>query len=578
MSTRIASDFIDELLLRTDLIEIISQRIPLKKKGANHMACCPFHQEKSPSFSANHVKQFYYCFGCGAHGNALKFVMEYDNLSFVDAVEDLAAQASLTLRYDSSSPNFSPAKLHQSTDLYTILDKAQSEYITYLKSSPTAIDYLKSRGITGLVAKAFSIGLAPKAWDMLLKKHPKDKQTLIDAGLAIKNDQGRVYDRFRHRLMFPIHDRRGRTIGFGGRTMVKGETPKYLNSPETAVFIKGRELYGLYEAKKQNRNLDKLLIVEGYMDVISLAQHDIWYAVATLGTATTKEHLKLLFKETHHIIFCFDGDNAGRQAAKRALSTTLPFMTGQFQVKFLFLPEGEDPDSLVQKIGKDSFEQTIANAQSLSDYLLSDLKSTLNLNSVEGKAKFINELKPLIPLIPEGIFLSALIHSLSESIHLDQEKIRRALMLKEPPSYINTTKINKLTLTEVALSHVLQDPMIVFDLNTVKFKPKTKAKCLIGEIIQLINTIKPKTSGVLLQHLVNHKDIEYLMSLASRYYPIIERTIRLNELNDIIDRLNNDEAQEVINDLIEKSKNSGLSPDDKKHLLELLGTHQKSKL
>ena len=575
MVGRIASDFIDELLSRVDIIDILSSRIPIKKKGANHLACCPFHQEKSPSFSANQAKQFYYCFGCGAHGNALKFVMEYDNLSFVEAVEELAEHESIDIRYDSRQSHLAPAEQRQTLDLYELLDKSSNYYQQVLKSAPEAINYLKSRGISGKTAKRFCIGFAPKGWDNILKQHNNQLKPLLESGLIVKNDRGRTYDRFRHRIVFPIHDRRGRTIGFGGRTLSADETPKYLNSPETSVFIKGRELYGLFEAKKTQRSLDKILIVEGYMDVISLAEQGINYAVATLGTATTKEHLKLLFKEVRDITFCFDGDNAGKEAAKRALKIALPFMSGDYQINFLFLPEGEDPDSLVQKIGKQAFEAKMAIAIPLSEKLLSSLTRSLNLNTVDGKARLISEIRPFINLIPEGIFLTALIDKLARLTHLTASSIQ--LTLQEQPTTVKTNA-DQLSLSQIALSYIMQEPAIGLDLPSLMFDTNTEDKRLLSEIIQLIAMIKPQNSGILIQHLSNHKYIEQLVSLASRHNSITDTSMRKKELTDIILKLNKEEHTQAIDLLIEKSKINRLSQNEKKQLLELLCTSSKTQL
>ena len=399
----IPREFIQALLTRIEIVDLIDTRIPLRKKsGNNFFACCPFHNEKSASFSVSQNKQFYHCFGCGAHGNAIDFVMQYEHLSFPEAIESLAKQAGMEIPR-SSRPT---EKTVSHTELYSLLDDVTNFYQKTLKDEPQAIAYLKSRGLSGEIAKDFSIGYAPQGWDHLLRQLGKTsqlKQQLFDTGMLIKKDEGGFYDRFRERVMFPIHDRRGRIVGFGGRILDKGE-PKYLNSPETPIFQKGHELYGLYQALKSNRQLTRALIVEGYMDVIALFQNSITYAVATLGTATTSHHLQRLFRHTSEIIFCFDGDNAGRTAAARALQVTLPLMSDGLQVRFLFLPDGEDPDSLVRKEGKDAFEIRIANALTISNFFFQTIAAQADLSSLDGRARFVKLASEQIDPLPESIF------------------------------------------------------------------------------------------------------------------------------------------------------------------------------
>lgn len=576
MAGRIAPDFIDELLTRVDIIDILSARIAIKKKGANYQACCPFHQEKTPSFSANQSKQFYYCFGCGAHGNALKFMMEYDHLNFVEAIEELSTHEGLEIRYEQNDSTHSPHKAAPAPGLYELLDLAREYYQHKLKDSAQTIDYLKSRGIGGQTAKRFGIGFAPAGWDNVLKQHNNQRDTLIAAGLVIKNDQGRTYDRFRDRVVFPIRDRRGRTIGFGGRTMRADEMPKYLNSPETEVFSKGRELYGLYEAKKMLRNLAHLLIVEGYMDVISLAEQGINNVVATLGTATTKEHLKLLFKEAKKITFCFDGDKAGRLAAKRALTIALPFMTGQFQVHFLFLPDGEDPDSFVQKNGQQAFLDRLNQAIPLSEQLLSTLTQTLNLDTVDGKATLITDMHPFVALIPEGIFLRALYDKLAALTHLSIDNIESTLNETPHQRQQSQRKTNQPTLVHTALSYLMQDPAIGGDLPPLKSIANTDGKRLLEEIIALINRVNPPNSGILIQHLTHHKHLQHLMALANRHHAITDPKMKHKELVAIINQLNKEADSENLDQLVKQSRLGPLSESEKKQLLALLCTSSKT--
>jgi len=369
MAGRIPQQFIDDLLNRVDIVEIIDSRVPLKKKGKEYSACCPFHNEKTPSFTVSQNKQFYHCFGCKANGSAIGFLMEYEHLSFPDAIEELARSQGIDVPYEGGQRPDPEAKKAQ-TDLYDLMQEADQFYQKQLRQhalSEQAVNYLKERGLSGEVAKIFGIGFAPDGWDNLLKAlgtTPEHEKALVTAGMLIQKDNGKCYDRFRDRIMFPIRDRRGRCIAFGGRILPK-EQPndkdaKYLNSPETPLFHKGRELYGLYEARQALRDIPRLMVVEGYMDVVALAQFEVRYAVATLGTATTPDHLQRLFQLTSEVVFCFDGDRAGKEAAWRALQTCLPEMRDGRETRFMFLPDGEDPDSYIRKIGKEAFELEIS--------------------------------------------------------------------------------------------------------------------------------------------------------------------------------------------------------------------------
>lgn len=419
MAGMIPQSFIDDLLNRTDIVEVVGSRIQLKKAGKNYSARCPFHNEKTPSFSVSPDKQFYYCFGCGAGGNALGFVMDHDNLDFVQAVEDLAKRAGMDVPREEGRGN----KPRQPTDspLYPLLTAAADFYRQALKSHPgrqAAVNYLKGRGLTGEIARDFGLGFAPPGWDNLFRHLGGDTlqvKAMIDAGLLIENaETGKRYDRFRDRVMFPIRDSRGRIIAFGGRVL-GDDKPKYLNSPETPVFHKGQELYGLFEARKNNRNLDEIMVVEGYMDVIALAQQGLRNAVATLGTATSEEHIKRLFRLVPSILFCFDGDQAGRKAAWRALEAVLPNLQDGHRARFLFLPEGEDPDSLVRAEGPDAFRARLnQQAQPLADYFFQQLMDEADPRSLEGKAHLATLATPLIEQIPGNHLRTLMRQRLSE--------------------------------------------------------------------------------------------------------------------------------------------------------------------
>jgi DNA primase len=405
MAGRIPDSFIDGLLARVDIVELIGARVPLKRKGKEYTACCPFHDERTPSFYVSPTKQFYHCFGCGAHGTPIKFLMEYDRLEFVDAVEELAKRLGLEVPRESGSGREAP---REGQDLYAALDAAQKYFQRELTTSDVAKRYLDQRGLDAATIEKFGIGWAPEGWsgliDALGKGDARRIELLDKAGLLSKNDSGRTYDKFRGRVMFPIHDRRGRVIAFGGRVIEKDDGPKYLNSPETALFHKGRELYGLWHARQAHSKVPKLIVVEGYMDVVSLWQFGINTAVATLGTATTPDHAELLFRNAADVYFCFDGDAAGRRAAWKGLDSVLPRMTDGRQAFFLFLPEGEDPDTLVRAQGAAALDAALASAQPLSEFFFTQLSLDVDLGSADGKARLAERAKAYIARIPDGEF------------------------------------------------------------------------------------------------------------------------------------------------------------------------------
>ena len=412
----IPKSFIQDLLNRLDIVDVVERYVPLKKAGANFVACCPFHSEKSPSFTVSQSKQFYHCFGCGAHGTAIGFVMEHAGMGFVEVIEELARGAGLEVPRERSTAGESHQKI--APDLYEVMQIATHYYREQLKLSQRAIDYLKRRGLSGEIAAKFGIGFAPDNWQNLAAAFADyQSDTLSETGLVITNDEAKRYDRFRDRIMFPIINVRGQVIGFGGRVLDKGEPPqegrrevtrtsgstsaqpKYLNSPETPLFEKGRELYGLFQAQKTIRAVQRVLVVEGYMDVVALAQHGVEYAVATLGTATTPYHIQKLLRLTEHIVFCFDGDQAGQRAAWRALENALPYLQDGKRITFQFLPEKHDPDSYIREFGKDAFEQLVQDAIPLSAYLLREAGAGLDLSSQEGRNQLLQRAKPLLTAI-----------------------------------------------------------------------------------------------------------------------------------------------------------------------------------
>lgn len=423
----IPRDFINELVARTDIVDLIDAKVPLKKAGKNHSACCPFHSEKSPSFTVSRDKQFYHCFGCGAHGNAIDFVMEYDRLDFVDAVEDLAGRLGVDVPREQGTGKRKDEGL--SRDLYQLMEESSLFFQKQLRQhtdKQKVLDYLSHRGLSDEVIDHFNIGFAPDGWDGLLSRYRQNQESqdkLLTAGMVIENDSGKRYDRFRDRLMFPIRDRRGRVIGFGGRVLGDG-TPKYLNSPETPIFHKGYELYGLYELKQRHRDPQQILIVEGYMDVVALAQFGVDYGVASLGTSTTAEQFQLLLRSAKEVICCYDGDRAGTEAAWRALETALPLIKPGDQVKFMFLPEGEDPDSLIRQIGKEKFEQSIGVAKSLPDFLF----ETLATRHGTDKGTLAKQAMALIEKVQDTVLQSLLLENLAYKLGMNSaEELKRKL-------------------------------------------------------------------------------------------------------------------------------------------------------
>ncbi|MCB1772603.1 MAG: DNA primase [Gammaproteobacteria bacterium] len=456
MAGTIPQHFIDELIARADIVELIGRRVPLKKAGREFQACCPFHSEKTPSFTVSPTKQFYHCFGCGAHGTALGFLMEYDRLSFPEAVEELAGSLGLEVPHEAG---FEQGPDHR--PLYDLLDRAADYYAQQLRTHPTArqaVDYLQGRGLSGDVAAAYRLGYAPPGWENALKAFGGDNTKIArlrDAGLITEQD-GKRYDRLRERIIFPIRDTRGRVIGFGGRLLGEGK-PKYLNSPETPVFHKGRELYGLYESRQAEANPPRLLVVEGYMDVIALAQFGIRCAVATLGTATTRDHLEKLYRATSEVVFCFDGDRAGRDAAWKAMLTALPLLRSGRQARFLFLPDGEDPDTLVRKIGADAFTEKLEQSLPLSEFLFEKLAGQVDMDSIDGRARLGELAKPLIQQLPTGVFRDMMQQSLNDRIGL-QTKAPATQRPPQPPRRAPRENRTGMTPVRRAVALLVQKP------------------------------------------------------------------------------------------------------------------------
>lgn len=567
MANHIPREFIQQLLSRIEIVDLIDSRVPLQKKSNNnYFACCPFHSEKSASFSVSQNKQFYYCFGCGAHGNALDFLLQFDRLEFPEAVELLAKQAGMEVPRTSRTyekPAVSP-------NLYDLLEKIAHYYQQQLKNAPHAIDYLKKRGLSGEIAKAFGIGFAINSWDHLIKKFATTAsltQQLLEVGMLIKKEGDGYYDRFRDRIMFPIHDRRGRIIGFGGRIIDQGE-PKYLNSPETPIFQKGHELYGLYQAQQANRQLTRVLIVEGYMDVIALFQQGITYAVATLGTATTKNHLQRLFRHTSDIIFCFDGDQAGRTAAWRALLVTLPLMHDGIQVRFMFLPEGEDPDSMVRKEQKELFEQRIQAAATLSQFFFQSLATQVDLSHMDGRARFVKLANEHLDQLPDGIFQQMMRDELAKRAGIATQKSmnkgvisKRGIQKARPPSMLR-----------LALALLIQQPKLACLIQEPLPQLELRGYSLLCEMIQIAQQQPNLSTGGLLEYWRDREEMKTVVALANIEHMTPEQGLE-QEFLGAIAQLRKLGQQQAIERLLAKANQSTLTLAEKQLLAQLI--HEK---
>jgi DNA primase len=579
----IPPEFIDDVLARTDVVEIIEPRVTLKKSGQNYTGLCPFHNEKSPSFSVSQDKQFYYCFGCQASGSALKFLMEFDRMDFVAAVEYLAQRAGMEVPKEGNSD---PERSQKLKTLYEVLEQSAGFYQSQLRqheSKSRAVDYLKGRGVSGEVARDYGIGFAPPGWDNLLRKQGvtnADRQLLIDAGMVTENaEESKTYDRFRDRIMFPIRDLRGRTIAFGGRVLDDSK-PKYLNSPETPVFHKSRELYGLYEARKKIRRLQKFVVVEGYMDVVALAQHGIAYSVATLGTATSTEHIRRMFKMVPQVVFCFDGDNAGRNAAWKALQMTLPAMEDGCSAKFLFVPDGDDPDSLIRREGQEKFEKRMSKAPGLADFFFQKLEEELDMGSIEGKAALSKLAVPLLSEVPEGVFRQLMIDELSARSGLEAERLIGASGLKEPKArlepILNQQLIAQRTLKQSKLSEYALR-ILVRHPHTANLPNDDDLAKLEGVanwqlMLEILRWARGRETSpvLLLSHFQDSAYFEYLRELAEQD-PMLTQGQLSDEFLDTLRKMIADaeqlEKQKVMDDLARK-RPSELNETEKKFLAE----------
>jgi len=569
MGGLIPESFIDELLGRLDIVEVIERHVPLKRAGREYQACCPFHDEKTPSFTVSPQKQFYHCFGCGAHGSVIGFLMNYEGLEFVDAVEDLARHAGLTV------PREASRKAQPAAGLYEVMELAASFYQDQLTRSQEAIDYLKKRGLSGEIAKEFGVGFVPGGWHNLMEHFDRDGKRLLGdkkklsllqrAGLLSEGKSG-TYDKFRHRIIFPIHDRRGRVIGFGGRAL-DDDGPKYLNSPETELFHKGRELYGLYLARKSQAKLDQIIVVEGYMDVVALAQFGFRNCVATLGTATTGDQAELLFRAASEVVFCFDGDKAGRKAAWRALEATLSRLREGRQAKFLFLPDGEDPDSMVRSQGAGAFAALLDAAQPLSEFFFDHFTIAVNMTSIDGRAKLVELARPQLDLIPPGVFHDMMFshleslaqHRLVGSPNLSPGAIGKGPFSRKP--------VQQRTPMRLALAHLVQNPSlaaIAGDMNRFSGCDLPGIE-IYRELIDFCSKHPNMTTAQLLEFWHEHPARTHLITLATWQFPGEEKLLE----QEFLDAVTGVELQWTELQIAQTPKIVDLGPDEKATLLQL---------
>ena len=577
MAGLIPQDFIDDLIARADIVEVVGRRVQLKKAGREFKACCPFHDEKSPSFTVSPGKGFYHCFGCGAHGTAIGFLMEFDHMSFVDAIESLASTMGVAVPKNESDQ---PAKRYD--ELFSLMDTVSRYWQDNLKDNADAVAYLQKRGIDGATAKRFGIGVAEDGWSHVLDKFGKSEEAterLLATGLIIRKDNGKHYDRFRDRLMFPIRDARGRTIGFGGRTMGGGE-PKYLNSPETVLFHKGRVLYGLYEARQALRHIDRLVVVEGYMDAVALARNGIDFVVATLGTATTNEHLNRLFRLTEDVYFAFDGDRAGKKAAWRALENALPQIREGRQIRFVFLPDGQDPDSFVNENGASAFVELLDAGLPLSEFLISKLASQVEMETIDGRARLAELARPLLQKLPEGVYRELLVERVAESVGITAPKLEKILAAgateraqKTEARFATKRRMPSASsgpsVVRRAITLLLNHPECAQELDLEKLAGVRRAGVdLLAALIEMVQSEPSITTAGLLERWRHDEKGRHLGKLAAANVPIDDEFDPAAELNECLQQLALAGRKERIEFLIEKQRVTGLSDDEKSELTQ----------
>ena len=570
MSGRIPREFIDELLVRVDIVDLIDSHVPLKKTGNNYVARCPFHTEKTPSFSVSHKKQFFHCFGCGASGNAISFLMDFSHLDFVEAVEDLAGFAGVEMPRESIEYQAGHKK-EDLNSLYVLMEQVAAFYVQQLRTGDEgkkAAEYLKNRGVSGDCAGDFMLGYAPDEWKALTGRF--NQKLLIEAGLLVNSENGQIYDRFRGRIIFPIRDKRARIIGFGGRVL-DDSLPKYLNSPETSLFHKGKEVYGLYELLEKNAKPQRILIVEGYMDVIALSQFGIDYAVAALGTATSQAHLDLLFRFSSELILCFDGDKAGREAAWRAIASVFPALKSGRQIRIMLLPQNHDPDSLVREEGLDKFIERVQTAQVLSDYFFEHFSKDLKLSEMESRSNLRNEAESYLKRLPIGVFREMMfekLSSLAKQHILDNE----AILAYKKQEKKHRLKSGRPSLPSFVIALLLQNPKFIeiveqkeIDWNQLEFEGIEKFK----NILQVIADKKPTNYGVLLEAYRGHTDEAIVKKLASLDLLIPDDGIEA-EFCDALNGLLKQGRETGIARLQAKAQSKGLDIHEQQTLVKML--------
>jgi DNA primase len=584
MAGKIPSSFIDSLMARVDIVDVVDRRVPLVKKGKEFQACCPFHEEKTPSFTVSPSKQFYHCFGCGAHGTAIGFLMDYANLGFVEAVEELAEGVGLEVPREKvagyhAHPKESPGQL------LGVVEEASGWFQQQLRTHPEAkkaIAYLKGRGLDGRTCAIFGVGFAPDSWDGLLNAlgtNDARKQQLLKAGLITRRDHGdskssrEFYDRFRGRIIFPIEDHRGRVVAFGGRVLGEGE-PKYLNSPETSLFHKGAELYGLHRARRAIGAENRSIVVEGYMDVISLAQFGVENAVATLGTATSRTHLQRLFRLAPEIVFCFDGDRAGRDAAWKAMQVALPEMQDGRQLGVLFLPDGEDPDTIVRTEGGEAFQNRVKDAIPLDRFLFDTLMTQVDMGRMDGKARLVSMAKPLINQMPAGALQQMMLDRLSSLTGLSGERMGKPHDEKTAPHQrlkSQPLEAGQLSPMALAISLLLQNPQLGSHIENAELTQELhiEGAQYLQQMLQLILQDESINTARLLEHFRDSGVHNYLEKLAS--YPTSIHSEALHRhFNDTLAKLLAQQDEHRRLHLLEKSRGQGLEGEEKQELLALL--------
>ena len=576
----IPESFIQELINRVDIYDVINKSVPLKKAGANYSACCPFHNEKSPSFTVSPSKQFYHCFGCGAHGTAIGFLMEYQGLSFVETIHELAKLVGMIVPQETRTEDKPQQKVIPG--MQDALQAAMNYYRAELKKSPRAIDYLKGRGLSGQIAANFQIGYAPAGWQNLQTVFEDyDNEVLETIGLVVKNEQGKRYDRFRDRIMFPIHDQKGQVIGFGGRVINPEDTPKYYNSPETPLFQKGHELYALFMARRAMREAGRALVVEGYMDVVALAQYGIQYAVAALGTATTPFHIAKLMRQTDEIVFCFDGDNAGLKAAWRAAMNALPALTDGLKLSFLFLPSEHDPDSFVREFGKDAFEEKMKSALPLSQYIIQHLSADNPLQSQEDKVRFLNDAEPILQQIQAPRLRLLLSKRIAELAGVSQEEITS--MIKMPTIKRQQTAMPKQLRTTASIQRrflltLLMRPDLVSAQDLDWAKGEHEEDRLLRMAVEAALAYPNSKPAALLHHIQDKVDPKLMREIQRELHLLDDSLDVVLEFNGARTQLIELHQQRGHTQLLDRIKEKRLSEltDEEKALLKSMGNSQKN--